>query len=206
LADDKGLDPVTAKAAPGRTSATLFAAVREDPALWSQCQHLFKIKDFPERTTLLREGEIARRMYFIRKGCLRLWFNKAGKDITFQFFVEGQAVSSIESFLGRTRSAFSIETIEPTSVVMVSRNDWERLFQLVPQLKDGLLELIMIRMENYAQLFLSRIRDNPRERYEALVRERPDIIQRVPQHYIASYLGITPVSLSRIRGRISRKR
>ncbi len=197
---------MTTKHATGATLTSLYSGLRRDPVLWKKCEPLFTVKEWPARATLLREGEVARQMYFIKKGCLRLWFNKQGKDITVQFFVEGQAVSSIESFLGQTRSMFSIETIEPTSVAMIRRDAWDQLFQLAPTLKDGLLGLMMQRMESYAQLFLSQIKDTPRERYEALVRERPDLIQRVPQHYIASYLGITPVSLSRIRSRISRQR
>jgi hypothetical protein len=57
------------------------------------------------------------------------------------------------------------------------------------------------RFRNYSNLFLSRIKDTPRERYEDLILNHPEIIKRVPQHYIASYLGITPTSLSRIRNR-----
>jgi CRP-like cAMP-binding protein len=57
------------------------------------------------------------------------------------------------------------------------------------------------RFKNYSQLFLSQIKDTPRERYEELIINHPEIIKRVPQHYIASYLGITPISLSRIRNR-----
>jgi len=189
----------------GDTFASLYAELRRDPAVWEQCQRLFTVKQLPARATLLHEGEIAGHLYFVKQGCLRLWFNKGGKDITVQFFVENQAVSSLESFLRRAQSMFSIESVEPTTVAQIRRNDWDALFLLVPSLKDGLLELIIQRMENYAHLFLSRIKDSPRERYEALARERPDLIQRVPQHYIASYLGITPVSLSRIRNRISKK-
>lgn len=62
-------------------------------------------------------------------------------------------------------------------------------------------EKIIDRFSFYQHLFLSRIRDTPQQRYEELLREYPNIIQRVPQHYIASYLGITSVSLSRIRNR-----
>lgn len=193
------------KPATADTLASLYEGLRRDPVVWEQCQSLFKVKEFPARSTLLREGEVARHMYFVKRGCLRLWFNKGGKDITVQFFVENQAVSSLESFLRRTESMFSIESVEPSTVALIRRDDWERLFLLAPSLKDGLLELVIQRMENYAQLFLSRIKDSPRERYEALSLERPDLIQRVPQHYIASYLGITPVSLSRIRNRISKK-
>jgi CRP-like cAMP-binding protein len=197
---------MTTKHTTGETPTSLYARLQQDPVFWKKCQLLFKVKEWPARTTLLREGEVARHMYFVKKGCLRLWFNKDGKDITVQFFVEGQSVSSLESFLAGTQSLFSIETLEPTSVAIIRRDGWDQLFELDPTLKDGLLEVIIRRMEEYVLLFLSRIKDSPRERYEALVRERPDIIQRVPQHYVASYLGITPVSLSRIRSRISKRR
>jgi CRP-like cAMP-binding protein len=68
-------------------------------------------------------------------------------------------------------------------------------------LKDGFQDLMFQRFKNYSQLFLSQIKDTPQERYEDLINNHPEIIKRVPQHYIASYLGITPISLSRIRNR-----
>lgn len=197
---------LTSKSGSTHTPSFLYANLQSNPALWDKCSHMFRVKEWPARTTLLREGDYARYMYFIKRGCLRMWFNNDGKDITFQFFVEDQAVSSMESFLGRTRSMFGIESIEPTTTAMIRRDDWDKLFQIAPTLKDGMLDFVIFRMENYAKLFLSRIKDSPRERYESLVRERPDLIQRVPQHYLASYLGITPVSLSRIRNRLRNTR
>jgi CRP-like cAMP-binding protein len=177
-----------------------------DPGKWDRCKRFFKMRDVPAKTSLLNEGEVARSMYFVESGCLRLWFNKDGKDITFQFFLENQAVSSIESFLGDKPSLFSLESIEPTTVACIGRRDWDRMYETYPQMRDVFLQVMLGRLEHYGRLFLSRIKDSPRERYEALVREQPEIIQRIPQHYIASYLGITPVSLSRIRSRMSRKR
>lgn len=177
-----------------------------DPGRWDRCKPFFKMLDVPAKTSLLSEGEVARSMYFVKSGCLRLWFNKEGKDITFQFFLENQAVSSIESFLGDKPSLFSLESIEPTTLACIGRRDWDRLYEMYPQLRDVFLKVMLGRLEHYGWLFLSRIKDSPRERYEALLREQPEIVRRVPQHYIASYLGITPVSLSRIRGRIARER
>ncbi len=179
--------------------------LQSDPVRWEQCRGLVRVLDFPARTSLLREGEIARSMYFVKTGCLRLWFNKDGKDITFQFFFEGQAVSSIQSFMGGEPSLFSLETIEPTTAAVLDRGGWDRLHQVYPHLRELFLQLVLRRMTDYGRLFLSRIKDTPRERYEALLREHPEIAHRVPQHHVASYLGITPVSLSRIRGRIRRE-
>lgn len=166
-----------------------------------QFESLIERIEIQAKTILLSEGNVAKNIYFIKQGALRLWFNKDGKDITFQFFFEGKAVASIESFLNNSPSIFSIESIETTEVIAISKPNLELLLQRYPILKDELFHLLAARCQNYAQLFLSRIKDTPQERYAELLKNHPEIIQRVPQHYIASYLGITPISLSRIRNR-----
>jgi CRP-like cAMP-binding protein len=179
----------------------LLHTLEKDDSRWEKVRTFFHRKSIPPKTTLLEEGEIARYVYFIKKGCLRMWFNNDGKDVTLQFFFENQAVASIESFRRQRPSLFTLESIEETKITCISKEDFDKLFGLFPELKAGFLEIALERMSNYADLFLSRIKDNPRKRYEELLREHPEIIQRVPQHYIASYLGITPISLSRIRNR-----
>jgi CRP-like cAMP-binding protein len=172
-----------------------------NPELWKKYHHLFKEIMVPDKTILLHEGEISQNIYFIKIGCLRAWFNKDGKDITTQFFFEKQGVASIESFHNRVPSIINIETIEPSELSTLSKNGLDLLFNDIPRIKDGFYELILQRFIDYSKLFISRIKDSPRERYLDLVKNNPDIIKRVPQHYIASYLGITPVSLSRIKNR-----
>lgn len=156
---------------------------------------------FPAKTCLLSEGAISNHLYILKKGVLRLWFNQDGRDITFQFFMEGQPVASIESFLHRKPSLFSLESIEPVTVWRCKRDDLMLLIEEYPELKDSLYQFVTDRLINYSHLFLSRITDKPETRYHKLVTENPDIVKRIPQHYLASYLGITPVSLSRIRNR-----
>ena len=153
------------------------------------------------KTILLEEGKVADRLYLIRKGCLRLFFYNEGKDMTFQFFFEGDFVASFDSLYKRQPSLFFLESIEPTEVFVIKRDDFYALIETVPSLKKYYEEKLIERFHVYQQLFLSRINNTPQQRYEELLKERPDIIRRVPQHYIASYLGITPVSLSRIRNR-----
>jgi CRP-like cAMP-binding protein len=175
--------------------------------LTNKNENLDKIRSFfvekavPSKTVLLQEGEIATQIFFVKKGCLRMLFNKDGKDITLQFFFEGQPVASVESFKSGRPSLFAIESIEPTTLVSVNKADFEYLLRTYPELNDLFLDLMFHRFSNYASLFLSRIKDSPQERYNDLIRNHPEIIRRVPQHYIASYLGITPISLSRIRNR-----
>ena len=175
--------------------------IKEDKENWDEFESIFVERKIESKTVLLNAGEIANHIFFIKKGCLREWFNNDGKDITFQFFFEGQAVASIDSFMNSKPSLFSIESIEPSIIVSVRKEDFERLFIVYPEIKDRFQGFIFQRFRNYAQLFLSRITDCPTKRYENLYRDQPEIIKRVPQHYIASFIGITPVSLSRIRNK-----
>jgi len=179
----------------------LIKSIQQDYINRERFMDLFQEKEITSRTTLLNEGEISNTMYFVKKGCLRLWFNNEGKDITFQFFFEHQAVSSFESFLEKKPSLFTLECIEPSTVVILSRRSFDLLLSHYPDLKDMFYKILIRRMGDYAKLFLSRIKNNPQKRYEELLKENPEILQRVAQHYIASYLGITPISLSRIRNR-----
>lgn len=170
---------------------------------WEELQTMFTEIRVPAKTTLLREGEISNRIYFINEGCLRLWFNDNGRDITFQFFFEYQEVSSFESFYNNEASLFNIETIEASHLITIEKDDYLKMIKRFPELKEYSSELLADRFANYMKLFLSRIKDSPQKRYMELYSQNPQLLERVPHHYVASYLGITPVSLSRIRNRIS---
>src|SRR5699024_10616161 len=104
---------------------TFFSEVNE----WEQYRELFKKIEIPANTILLREGKIARTAYYIEKGCLRMWFNDHGKDITFQFFFENKGVSSIESFRNNQPSLFSIESIEPCTLYSISKEDFQSILE-----------------------------------------------------------------------------
>jgi CRP-like cAMP-binding protein len=162
---------------------------------------LFKEVTIGSKTRLVEEGDTIKNIYFIKKGCLRLWFDNEGNDITHQFFFEDQVVSG---FIEGDKSIFTIESLEPSTIVIIKKSDFEFLLKEIPELKDLYLEYIVLRLANYSRLFLSRIKDKPKVRYSLLIKDNPEILQRVPQHYIASYLGITSVSLSRIRNRKSK--
>ena len=169
---------------------------------------LYRRMEVPAKTVLLREGEVSRRSFFIGKGCLRVWFNNNGKDITCQFMFENQIVSSADSFKRNVPSSFTIEAIEPSVIHVLHKEDYEAMMEDLSRdnafLKE-MVEIIFDRQIHYMREFMSFIRDTPEERYLNLVRDKPHILQRVPQHYIASYLGITPVHLSRIRNKTGRR-
>ncbi len=169
---------------------------------WEKFSRYFERQEVPAKTTLLQEGKISRTMFFIEKGCLRTWVDNDGKEITTQFFFEGDSVSSIESFRTNQPSLYSIESLEPCILQTISRKDFLKIIENTPELKKALEERLFSRFLQSRQLFYSFLKNNPQKRYEELLERHPHIARRVPQHYIASYLGITSVSLSRIRNRL----
>lgn len=168
---------------------------------WTKYRHLAERLEVPAKTNLLKEGQVAHHTYYLEKGCARIWFNHAGKDITLNFFFEGDGVSSIESLRTGKPSDYSLETLEPCVIYKITKKDFQVMLDESPNFKRRIEEITFQTLFLYQRLFLSRIKDTPAERYKELLSSRPEILQRVPQHYIASYLGITPVSLSRIRNK-----
>ncbi|MDD3638085.1 MAG: Crp/Fnr family transcriptional regulator [Bacteroidales bacterium] len=169
---------------------------------WEKFRPLFDQLEVPARTTLLAEGEISRTMYFVEKGCLRTWVNNDGKEITTRFFFEGDSVSSIESFMTNQASLYSIESLEPCTLLTLSQERFKNAIANSAELKMDFETHLFNRLLQAQKHFYSFLKNNPQQRYEDLLEKYPHIIHRVPQHYIASYLGITSVSLSRIRKRL----
>ncbi|MCX5811282.1 MAG: Crp/Fnr family transcriptional regulator [Proteobacteria bacterium] len=170
---------------------------------WDKVEKYLNYKKFHAKKILLRDGEVAKTLYFILNGCIRTYLiREDGREITMQFFFEGQMVASMESFFSKSPGRVYLETIEETGVVAVDSKDFEKFIGSMDPSKDGLVSFLKHRLFYYMSLHTSFIADPPEKRYLKLIEEHPRIMERVPQHYIATYLGITPVSLSRIRGRI----
>ena len=169
---------------------------------WKKYSHFWHRMEVPAKHVLLKEGDISRKAYLIEKGCIRVWFNHQGKEISFQFFFEGDIVASVESFRKGVASRYSIETIEPSIVRWISKADMDTVVREDAFLNNYQMDWAVERQAAFIQHFFSFLKDNPQQRYKDLLLEKPQIIQRVPLQYIASYLGITPVSLSRIRNKV----
>lgn len=161
----------------------------------------------PAKTVLLEEGQISQHYIFIEQGCIRAFFNKDGDDKTIQFFFENAGLTSFDSFVNQVPSLFTIETIEPSIIYLLPK---AQVLQLIDELshEPGFAQMILqisaSRQKHYMDEFVSFIRDTPEERYQRLLSERPHIIRRVPQHYIASYLGVSTVHLSRIKSKLAK--
>lgn len=176
-----------------------------DDHQWERYLNSFTKIEVPSKTVLLNEGEISERIFFIEKGCVRCWFNKDGKDLTLQFFLERGMVASIESFRKKIPSPVTIETIEPSILWYADKKDMDNILNElieIPEIRNRFIDLIFDRTFDYMKHFVSFIKNSPEQRYLNLLKENPQIIKRIPQHYIASYLGITSVHLSRIKNKL----
>ena len=180
-----------------------------DDDKWAEYTSYFKCIKVPAKTVLLKEGDISKKVFLIEKGCIRVWFNNDGKDVTFQFFFENNAVASIESFRKKSPSLVTVETIEPSVLWYIHKKDMDKIFAEIgeqPKLRNQFIDAIFERTFDYMKHFFSFIKDTPLQRFQNLVKEKPQIIQRVPQHYIASYLGISTVHLSRIKSKLAKEK
>jgi len=110
-------------------------------------------------------------------------------------------VSSIESFRTNQSSLYRIESLDSRILQTISQQDFKNVLENFPEIKEEMQEHLFKRLLQAQNFFYSYLKNDPQQRYKELIEEHPHIIQRIPQHYIASYLGITPVSLSRIRNR-----
>lgn len=174
---------------------------------WNKYLEFQVRREIPARTLLLEEGKISQQYISIERGCVRAFFNNNGTDKTAQFFFENEGLASLESFLNNTPSQFSIETLEPSVVYQLHKKHVTELMEELshePAMMPVLLKIAASRQTHYINEFVSFIRDTPEQRYQQLLSTRPHIVQRIPQHYIASYLGVSTVHLSRIKSKIAK--
>ena len=116
---------------------------------------------------------------------------------------------AIESFMKKFPSPVFVETIEPSVLWWIHKNDVDTIIEEIkeiPELRDRLIDMLFQRTFDYMKHFFSFIKDSPAQRYQSLIEEKPQIVQRVPQHYIASYLGVSTVHLSRIKSKLLREK
>lgn len=171
---------------------------------YEQIKQMGHQRTFEAGEDLLREGDVAKQLYFVDRGAVRLWHNDDGRDITVQFFFEGQAVSSFESFYLVKPSLFAVTAMERTTVTVVDGKLLRHTIEAEPKLMAAFTDYVCHRFIDYTQYFLNRIEDSPELRYQSLLASDPELVNRVSKFELASYLGITPVSLSRIRSRLNK--
>lgn len=184
-------------------SEALKAFLEERVALgadaWTEVSQIVRYKELKRKELFLREGEICRHIGFINSGYMRLFYLKDGEEITKDFNFEHSFCGSYASFSMQQPSRFHIVAMEPVQLSLMGREDLYRLFEKYPAMqKMGRLsmEYMFIRKELREASFLL---DGAEQRYRDLLQQYPGIEQRVPLKYLASYLGLTAETVSRIR-------
>jgi len=162
------------------------------------------IKEFKRGSLLLSEGEYAKDCYFVLKGCVRSYHIIDGEERTTDFYTENQTINPV-SYLVNKPSEYYLSCLEDSVIALGNEERNKELLAKVPKLESMIVQLsgsLLAANQNSLDDFKNL---SAEMRYRKLLDTRPDLFQRVPLQYIASYLGITPVSLSRMRKRISSK-
>ena len=159
------------------------------------------IREYKKGDILLREGEIAQECFLVLKGCVKRYYLEDGEEKIMEFYTENDPIAPV-SYTTKEPSQYFISCVEPSVISTGTEERTQRFLQEFPRfvpifvkIGDSLSAKKQVSLDEYKNL-------SPEERYQKLLETRPDLVKRVPQYMIASYLGIQPESLSRIRKRI----
>lgn len=186
-----------------RTSLDQWVALPE--AQWSELAALFRPADYVRAEHLVLAGAPMQDLFFVAGGLLRLYYTDAdGQSWNKSFVQEGTFAGAFSSYVLGLPAPYAIEALEPTRVLAAHWSDVEALYDRHPafeRLGRRFAEWLLVRKELRERAFLEF---DAAARYEAFLRDEPGLAERIPNYHIASYLGVTEVTLSRIRSRLAR--
>lgn len=164
---------------------------------------LLEVKSVLKKEHYLMEGDVCNYVAYINKGCMRRYIiDNHSKEIIVNFALEDYWIGDLESLLSQKPTIYYIQALEDCELLLLSRENFHRAKTELPKFKE-FHDNKMHRNHYYSLKRLSVAKSaTPEEKYQLLMQERPELFQRIPLHYIASYLGIEPESLSRLRKRM----
>lgn len=181
-----------------------FTALTQDEA--KVLEDGMVVTNLPKDTFLLKEGQSSIDTYFILEGCIRQYSLIDGEERTTNFFTEGQWIISLTGLTQNAPSTHNLVCMEDTALVIGNEQKAQELFKSFPRFETLARMVVEKSFAEQQQLMTSYHTDTPEQRYLKLLKARPDLFQRVSQYHMASYIGVKPESLSRIRKRIMDKR
>jgi CRP-like cAMP-binding protein len=160
---------------------------------------VIKVRRFGKKEIVTKAGEVENYFNFIAKGLARKYYKKGSHEINTQISYEGHLIVSQESFHSRQPSEYIIETIEPTTFISITHDDLERVYAQSPRL-EHLARLLITHVMVIKDVWqMQLVKMSPRERFLRFVTKNPELMQRVPQKFLASYLNIKPETFSRFK-------
>jgi len=171
------------------------------------CADFFTPRSLKKRQFLLQESEVCRHIAFVNSGCLRAYtVDHKGEEHIIQFAIEDWWISDLNSYLTRAPATYTIDAVHDSDVLLLERSARDQLLESVPKMERFFR---LLQESNYVathRRINATLSASAEERYLSFLKTYPALVERVPQSQVASYLGITPQSLSRIRKELSQKR
>lgn len=171
------------------------------------CKTLFAPKKLRKRQYLLQDGDVCKYTAFVSKGLLRSYtIDDKGNEHILQFAFEGWWMADLYSFLTEEPSMFNIEALEDCELLLITKPSWELLLEKIPAFERYFRILIQNNLIATQKRLMGTLSETAEQKYTNLINNFPGCLQRVPQHMIASYLGITRETLSRIRSQMAARK
>lgn len=172
-------------------------------------EHIFLIakeKNISKRDTLIRQGQVVNKTYFVTEGCLRSYcIDKEGKEHTLQFAIKEWWISDFIALFNNEPASLTIEGITDARVIEFAKKDLDNSFHLFPEFEPFQRRNLERHVVSLHKRILNQLQLSASERYDLFLAQYPNIERHVPNYHIASYLGITQQSLSRIRAEKEKK-
>lgn len=169
---------------------------------WNICKTFFAPKKIRKKQYFLQEGDVCKYTAFIEKGAMRSYhIDEKGNEHILQFALEGWWITDMYSFYTGEPASYNIDALEDSEILQISQQNYEEMMQRVPRMERYFRLLLQNRLIAMQRRLASNLSFTAEQKYIWMTQSYPDIFQRVPQHMIASYLGITKETLSRIRAK-----
>lgn len=190
----------------------IYAAFRQhiesmvpvSPTAWALLTQAMKIITTTKGDLLLREGEICKNIYFIYNGVFRFLYLKNDEEVTTALYTEGVCMTDMKSLATKQPSTIFIQTLEDATVIKLNKNELIALYDTAPELQGigrVLTEYLIADEIQWREMYTIYSHE---DRYKFVLNKAPQLLQKIPLQYIASYLGMRRETLSRIRNKIAR--
>lgn len=167
---------------------------------FNQLKTSFIPKKLRKRQYLLQEGDTCKYQAFVEKGLLRSYtIDEKGSEHILQFASEGWWVADLSSYLSEEPSFLNIEALEDAELLLINKTDWEASMKKIPGLEHYFRIILQNHLIATQKRLLQSLAETAEEKYNRFLKTYPECVQRMPQHMIASYLGVTRETLSRVR-------